>query len=610
MHHLVSKSGHHIFIIASVIIMLVAAWTLEAILDPKVDFADIQLSLTMILKDKTPSLYTRDNLFFSNEFYEFYTPFYRRMADTIWQIYGTFEAGNIRLLTLTMSIYLIGMFFLVYSVSQNIWISLGLTIFASHYHITVGGTGWGVGELAKLGPRTIFMAFVPFVALLHLSILKNPDWRKGLILGLAIGILTNAHPISGLHLLVILLAWLILVKGNTFRAWLTALAVGGMTIVGAWPFIGHYGQNIKQPPAHTLPFETFNTIVAEKIHLYFYPPTFEWPLLNLELARPVLDILVWFYLGLILILLIVYFFGAARYPNLESWCWFSGGLATIFYAYIMARFHSTLLFLIVGLYVIYSFKQKSCSRPAKWFIILTGIIVLYSFAGYYLLTLVWQKFEIWGLTSLLVEYARGGRYIYLPIYLLAALAGGEFAKKVFGNRALPYPTVVAYLFLFIFALTLFGPLASLLGGLLPLPSRNIFQPKALIPKPAFDEVDVELYDWVLQNTPPDSLFFGCVGHQAMTQFRYKSQRSITHNWEDLGFFIHNKSGLEAAYNRYLEFEAACQKNYVELLEVAAPTGADYILFSSKDAVHFLPLACFSNDEYAVFSVNPDGCNPD
>ena len=70
-------------------------------------------------------------------------------------------------------------------------------------------------------------------------------------------------------------------------------------------------------------------------------------------------------------------------------------------------------------------------------IVLTGLVVLYAFVGYYFLTLFWQTFEIWALTSLLIEYARAARFIYLPIYLLAGLAGATWLKMLPDRFVLP-----------------------------------------------------------------------------------------------------------------------------------------------------------------------------
>jgi hypothetical protein len=34
---------------------------------------------------------------------------------------------------------------------------------------------------------------------------------------------------------------------------------------------------------------------------------------------------------------------------------------------------------------------------------------------------------------------------------------------------------------------------------------------------------------------------------------------------------------------------------------------DYLLLSSQDATDFLPQACFVNEKYAVFALNPQAC---
>jgi hypothetical protein len=607
MYRLVAKLPHQKIIVACILSLIILAWTLDGILDRGTS-NDIQLTLTMILKDRDSTLYAHDSLYATNELYQLYTPSYRWIADQVWQIYGSFEAGSIRLVPLIMGVYLVGMFILLHQVTGNPWISLGLTVASAHFHRTVGSSGWGLAGPASMGSRTLFIVMVPFVALLYLSILKEPGWRKDIGLGLVIGLLTNIHPVSGFHLLVLFLICLILVRGNTYRGWQTLITMGITAVIGAWPVISNFTQTTNQAVDDGITFTTFSAIVGQRYPLFFYPASFQRPLLDLELTRPTLDILVWFYVGVSVLFLLTYFYGTVRHPRLIKWCWLLGGLVTIFYAYMITLFHTPFIFIIVGLYIIYRFWQKHYSKLDRWLITLTGVIVFYAFVGYYLLTLIWQQFEVWALTSLLIEYARAGRFVYLPIYLLAGLAGVTVVKELLGNKTLPYPIAVAYLSLIAFALTLFGPLASSLGVYLPVPTRNIWQPGVLVAKPTFAEVDVELYDWVLQNTPPDSLFLSCFDKTIITQFLYKSRRSVTHNWKDLAYNIHNKFDVEAAYNRYLEFEEACHKNYVDLLEVAKSSGADYILFPSEDAFHFLSLACFSNKQYAVFSIDPNNCN--
>ncbi len=641
--------------------LVVAAWTAASIAHPVVDSTDLNMSATIVSKDMNPALYPRDNLLANEALYSFYTPFYRLLLRWMWQLGGSFEAGLVILVPLVLVLYLAGMFMLLWRVTGHSWLALALTVASAHYHDTMGAGVWGVGGLAEMMPRTLFMVAIPPLAWLFLRLLAKPTWWQGAILGLGIGVVANLHPVSGLHLLVIFLAGLVVVHINRLQGWLTALAAGVAAPLGAWPVTWNYVANTGQAPGPGLDFETFSRIVSERYSLLFFPSTYRWPLLGLELARPLLDGLVWLYLGLALVGLAWYVGARSRWPGLVRRGWLVGGLVTVAYAYMMVLFDSTFLFLVVAGYVIYLFRRGQYPALDGWLLTLAGLVVLYAFVGYYWLTLLWQNFELWGATALLIEYARAGRFVYLPIYLLAGRAGvalgRELARRervraffggpgpIFAAVALAWgllPGVVdyfsaslppallglvvggllaagaaagfgrlpdpwrAYLPPALLALALFGPPAAWLEGVAPVPTRNLLRPANWQAGSPSRPVDAELYRWVQQNTPQEALFYGCFGSVTMTHFRRKAERSISHNWKDLAYNVHTRATLLPAYDRFRELEAAC-RSFQGVVEAAHTLQADYILISRQDAATYLPEACFVNERYAVFALEPGGC---
>lgn len=592
-------------VFVAVLVMVLAAWTLESLLVPAVTSTDLHIVATMVTKDRDPGLYSRDNLFASDELYRLYTPFYRWLVDQVWRLAGTFEGGLVWLVPPVMAAYLLFMFILVRRVTGSGWAALAVAVLSAHYHDTMGAGVWGVGQASGMMPRVLFMPLIPLLALFFLNLLENPTWPRAAGLGLALGLAANIHPVSGLHFLVLLLAWLVVSHGRTWRGWLAAAAMGLLAVAGALPVAWNYVANTNAAVDPELKFETFSRIVAERYPVFFFPGTFRWPLLHLELGRPVLDGLAWLGLGLGLAGLGVSLV-AGRRPGLACWAWLVAGLAGLAYGYMMALFNSTLLFGIVAVYLGVRFRQGPYTRLEQGLITLTGLVGLYAFTGYYLLSYAWQTFELWGLTSLLIEYARAARFVYLPVYLLAGLAGAALLRAVRQRWSLDgaaWSGRAALLLVVVLPLVLFGPLAS---QNLPLPARNLLDESGWRAEPAAPPVDQELYDWVRQNTPRDALFYGCFGSQTMTYFRHKAQRSISHNWKDLAYNVYNRATLLPAYRHFRSLEASCQ-DFTSVVDAAHDLQADYIMVPQGQATEFLQEACFVNEKYAVFSRVPAGC---
>ena len=659
----ISYVSQEMVTVCIVLVLVVIAWTLDSFLNPAIYSTDLNMSATMAAKDIDNSLYLRDNLFADESLYRFYTPLYRWIIYQMWQLTGAFETGLAWLVPVVLSLYLGGMFILLRRVSGNTWLALALSVASAHYHNTMGAGVWGVGGSAELMPRTLFMPAIPLLFWLYLRILEAPNWRTGAVLGFLLGLVTNLHPVSGLHFLLLLLALLMLIHGHRFSGWQTAAAMGGLAVIGAWPVSANYLQNTGQSSAAAVSdFATFSQLVAERYPVYFFPATFFWPMLNIELTRPLLDRMVWFYLGLAVAALAFYLVGRRTWPFLIRWGWLLGGLISLVYGHMIVLFDSTFLFVVVGAYIIYCFWRRNYPQLAGWLITLMGLVVLYAFVGYYLLTSTWQTFEIWALTALLIEYARAARFVYLPVYLLAAMAGAALVTeantllkdKINFKSQTSISLVVAIVFalapgltdtfaanfwvalLAVIGLTLlagiivlslsslpprwvtvmaiaglivllFGPVASVLGVYLSIPARNFLQPDNRLAAPVSGPVEAELYEWVIQNTPVDSLFYGCFGSETMTHFRRKAQRSITHNWKDLAYNVHQRATLLSAYHRFRQLETACQ-SFDGAIASAHTLQVDYLLVSSTAAADYLSEACFTNQKYAVFTLNLGGCS--
>ncbi len=625
-----SLSLNEKIVVFIVLALVVIAWTVDSVLHPRIENTDLNNVAVMITKDMNPTLFPTDFTFSEQSFYQAYTPLYRWVVGHLWQWSGNFESSLIWLVPAVLSVYLLGMFILLYQISGNAWIALGLTVIAAHYHDMMGAEVWGVGGATQMMARALFMAVLPYLALWFFFTVQKISFFKVGVLGLAVGLAANLHPGSGMHLAVLLASTLILTYGFRRESW----SIWGMiplmvitVLLGAWPIVKTVTSNFGAEVTSTVSFDTFRRAVSERYPLYFYPNRYEWH--GLEITRPNLDVLVWLYISLALIGLVLYLWVCWRSKQAAEWwrwAWLIGGLVTVGYAYMVALFEMSVLFGLVALYIIYRFVHPKF-RFLDWLMLgMMAIVILQSFVGYYLMTLAWDTFELQGLTPVLIEQFRSARFVYLPVYILAGLALATLVielgnlvsrflrKNNVGEASLclaklptPYSLLLALPGMLVIVGVLFGPLAPVFAPILPLPTVNLLNPANRVPDPPWPENDAQLYHWVRENTPTDALFFWCdFGPSTTLRFRREAQRGITHNWKDLGWAAYNGTSLVPLLDRYRRLEQACLETSTALI-TAYEIGADYILVPTAKAVELQAASCFANDRYLVFGLGENAC---
>ncbi|MCL4302818.1 MAG: hypothetical protein KJ077_44430 [Anaerolineae bacterium] len=651
--------------------LVVLAWTVDSARKAEVFNSDMHLVANMVAKDLDPALFSRDYFLADDRFYRFYTPFYRWLLARLWQVTGSFEAGLVWLTPITLSVYLAGMFILLRRVIGNTWLALSLAVVSASYQFSLGEEIWGVAGSSHLLARTLFVAVVPYLFGLFLATLENPTLLKGGMLGVGIGLAANLHPTSGLHL-AILLGSLFFLASWLHRHWrywqiLGVLFLG--ILLGAWPTAGNFVVNSDGTAPAGISFDSFSRTLGLFYSIPFSPAEIKWPLLGLTLKRPWLDGLGWGYFIFAGLALPAFWWGRRRWPALVRWGWLIGGLVIVWYAYLLTLFNLPLFFGLITFYVIYHFRRGSIRPVDGWLITLTGLIVLSSFVAYYLMMLLWQRFELWTLTALFVQQLRSARFVYLPVYLLTGLAAQDVVDLLknevtrlrpgLGSQAHPslenllslavglllilspglsrqwggtaviiLGIIIGIIALLIFlekpglkqllpwwplpaaaaiVLVLFGPLAPLAAPYLTLPAVNLFDPQARRSEHIWHEEDAELYRWVKQHTAPDVLFYWCdFGPITTLNFRRQAQRGITHNWKDLNLMSFNTSAFVPAFERYRGLEAACS-DLATATRTAHQLKADFILASAKIAAGLEGESCFANGRYLVFPGSAERC---
>jgi hypothetical protein len=187
------------------------------------------------LKLVDPELYPRD--FFLNEAFRIFPkPIFYLLA---WAIY-LFK--DIRFTTLFISsslllVFLITSYIFIYQTTKARWISLLISLLFIRPRNAFGGAGWGI-YLGSVEPRAFCIAITPLL-LWYFSRHFN-DRKKLFLLFSVMGILTNLHPLSALHLALLLclaLIWL--------NPWGTTLVINTLVVatgfsLGAFWYIMQY----------------------------------------------------------------------------------------------------------------------------------------------------------------------------------------------------------------------------------------------------------------------------------------------------------------------------------------------------------------------------------
>ena len=352
-------SGQEKLVILSILALILATWTIDSFLHPRIENSDLNNVAVMVAKDLNPNLFPTDFTFAEQSFYQAYTPVYRWAVALLWQWAGTFEAGLVWLVPVALALFVGGMFLLLYKVVGNPWLALGLTVASAHYHEMMGAEVWGVGGSTQIMARAMFMAVVPYLALWFLYTIRKVSFFTVGILGLLIGLAANLHPGSGMHLAVLLASSLLLTYGfrrEWWQIWAMMPLMVVTTMVGALPILRAFTANVGGEGGSPAPFGVFRQAINDRYQVYFYPRVFEG--YGLELARPTLDVLVWLYLIVALVMLSLYLWGCFHSQSTAPWwrwAWLFGGLVTVGYAHLIALFEMRFLFALVGLYVIYRF---------------------------------------------------------------------------------------------------------------------------------------------------------------------------------------------------------------------------------------------------------------
>lgn len=214
------------------------------VLDISSDTANI-IPICMKLDD--PSRFAGDLYLNDVNDVKYYTPAYVQLL----RISSFFTGGDyIQALNVigffTHFLYGICWFFLFYTLRKDFWIALLFSILMKGVIWPPGGELLGLSDLWTVMPRTVYFALIPipFLLFVHLK-------RYNLVISaLALGLILNLHPISGIGINIayftLFITYDLYWKRKPFAAFAKSfMLAASVCILGMFPYVAVYFLNIK-----------------------------------------------------------------------------------------------------------------------------------------------------------------------------------------------------------------------------------------------------------------------------------------------------------------------------------------------------------------------------
>jgi hypothetical protein len=203
----------------------------------------------MVVKALHPGWFIGDPLY-GSDYYRFYIPAFLGLQTTIARLAGGDPLSAIKILVWPLGVLVIVGHYLLFRalIGSPLAAALG-AVSALAVRNALGGEYWGFDGAASVQPRVFAVALVPPLVL---AFLRWRQRRLVLVFFLAVGLLTNIHPVTGLHLFEIsVLAHLALARFRV-SAWRDAACGAGLFALGALPFLVQYlpnRENVVDPAA-------------------------------------------------------------------------------------------------------------------------------------------------------------------------------------------------------------------------------------------------------------------------------------------------------------------------------------------------------------------------
>lgn len=613
-----------------IFLLLAAYYTYIGFTAPQLGNSDQVNVGVMVNKLLQPELYSTDYVFKDNSFFEFYTPTFLQTLSFLQTQTGKFEYALVLYVPVIMLGYLTGMFIFIYAITKNYLISAAIAILSSFNHHAIAGTWWGVNGIEYVMPRSLFLLFVPWLFLLLYFWLDEKNWKKMGVLGLIVGLLTNIHPVSGFLFAQIFFPLSLIAWGISKKTFWTLCLVALLMLFGALPMLANFIKTTDQASTTAeLDYESYLDVaqIRYDYSLFPYPPEsltiFKHPIDTQEQTA-----IVWVYLFLICgwLFWAIIRFHLLNKVRLSKKAYLILLLIQLPLAYLVSGFTAHALIIFTLAYgILLTQVEEKISKWNWYFLAIMVLAISLSFVLNYFLILVLSRWEIWTAASLVVEQARIGKFIYLPLFIFTA----KFLLEM--HRLLPATWHRDAFVVSICWLTIAPSVyVSLIPALLCLAilfklrrpdnanKRNYFDyvlgstiavcvllivstslNAHLKQKAEIDEMlddNRTLYDWAQANTDIDALFYF-----DSLDFRFEAERSITHCWKDLALAYYSKAELVPFFERYTVLNNAYNDPAL-LQQTALAYGADYLVIPKFLEYSIDGPIVFNNRAYTVYIV--------
>lgn len=235
--------------------------------------SDQHMNLALVLKGTDPSLFPRDLMFDQESIAHEYIPLYIGYLRAAFLWTADLAAGY-KLLVLPLNlIYLFGSYALLARYGLFRGLATALAMLASlPLAVPVAGELFGIGPLQAMTARMLVTAPFPFLFLAFWAWLDRPGRLLGVFL--ALGLLANLHPPSGLFVAPMLALTYLLERRGALGAWGLGLAMGGATALGAAPILWTQLQRLASQTAGVARAgdALIGRLMVERLGYLLYPP--------------------------------------------------------------------------------------------------------------------------------------------------------------------------------------------------------------------------------------------------------------------------------------------------------------------------------------------------
>ena len=384
--------------------------------------------MAMTAKDLDETLYENDCYFGKKSVYEGYIPAYRWLARWFARAGGSPWAGMVGLFPLVLFVFLFAAWLLFREVMRGVWPAVAFALAASFIRDSGGGAYWGMTFEVEPIARYVFLgpALLGFIPLLRSWPRVSP---AAAIFSLgAVGLLANIHPPSAVGWFLMMLVLLLVSSLTPRRKCLVLLLGAGLVVLLASPTIL---ATLRLEKSFTsaltqLPFPEYARHLAqtsEEIFPWVMRPLREVGILPGRQA-------LWLFLAAYVLLMggwTIRFAMRDRRTRASPASWWRLVLIQLPFVFILSRLRAVDLCLVGLIYALAVWQrtaggeEDTVSRLDWLAAALLASVTGVCWVGAATLRLVWQLGGLRALTPLVPIFSRCSRFIYLPLWLLAAL---------------------------------------------------------------------------------------------------------------------------------------------------------------------------------------------